>query len=72
LRPSSAAPAERTQSWISTYPSSTSNRSLPKNSTSSGTRLARRTLKVARYAYLAILIVGMTGLVFLLRAAGGA
>ena len=32
----------------------------------------RRTLVFAWYLYLAILIVGMTGLVFLLRAAGGA
>jgi hypothetical protein len=32
----------------------------------------RRTLAFARYLYVAVLIVGMTGLVFLLRAAGGA
>lgn len=32
----------------------------------------RRTLALARYLYLAILVVGLTGLVFLLRAAGGA
>jgi hypothetical protein len=33
---------------------------------------SKRTLAIARYVYLAILLVGMTGLVFLLRAAGGA
>ena len=33
---------------------------------------SNRTLMFARYAYLAILVVGMTGLVFVLRAAGGA
>jgi hypothetical protein len=31
-----------------------------------------RTLAFARYAYLAILLVGMVGLVFMLREAGGA
>jgi hypothetical protein len=33
---------------------------------------SRRTLALARYVYLAVLLVGMTGLVFLLRAVGGA